>query len=84
MLVTGQFFWGRHFSPLPLFFRRQSVHVDFVLSAANLHAVTYGIAQNRDPAYIRKVSESVKVAEFVPKSGEFHKREPKRKDTLEM
>jgi ubiquitin-activating enzyme E1 len=68
---SGAPFWsGPKRCPHPLEFDpSNSVHVDFVLSAANLHAETYGIAQNRDPAYIRKVSESVKVAEFVPKSG---------------
>ncbi|XP_022080221.1 ubiquitin-like modifier-activating enzyme 1 [Acanthaster planci] len=68
---SGAPFWsGPKRCPHPLTFDPSSpAHLDYILAAANLHAETYGLPQNRDMAYIRKVVESVKVPPFVPKSG---------------
>lgn len=45
------------------------MHLEYIISAANLHAFNYGLRGERDPAIFRKVADSVIVPEFSPKSG---------------
>uniref|UniRef100_A0A8C5MVR8 E1 ubiquitin-activating enzyme n=1 Tax=Leptobrachium leishanense TaxID=445787 RepID=A0A8C5MVR8_9ANUR len=47
----------------------QALHLDYVLSAANLLAQTYGIAGSTDRVELVEILKSVKVPEFIPKSG---------------
>jgi len=44
-------------------------HLQFIISAANLHAFNYGLRGETDPAVFRKVADSVVVPEFTPRSG---------------
>lgn len=43
--------------------------MDYIISAANLHAFNYGLRGETNPAVFRKVVDSVIVPEFTPKSG---------------
>lgn len=43
--------------------------MQFILSAANLHAFNYGLKGSRDMAQIRKTLDAVIVPEFTPKAG---------------
>lgn len=47
----------------------QPTHLDYIISAANLHAFNYGLRGDTNPAAFRKVVDSVIVPEFTPKSG---------------
>lgn len=69
--TSGQPFWsGPKRCPKPILFDvNNSLHLDFIFAAANLRAETYNINQIRDRVYIANVVSSVKVPEFVPKSG---------------
>ncbi|KAJ7283525.1 ubiquitin activating enzyme [Mycena rebaudengoi] len=68
---TGQPFWsGPKRAPDPLVFNSNDpVHLQYIISAANLHAFNYGLRGETDPAVFRKVADSVIVPEFTPKSG---------------
>ncbi|XP_030750394.1 ubiquitin-like modifier-activating enzyme 1 isoform X1 [Sitophilus oryzae] len=68
---TGQLFWsGPKRCPVPLTFDiNDTLHLDYVIAAANLKAQVYGIPTNRDRAYIAGVASKVEVPPFVPKSG---------------
>jgi ubiquitin-activating enzyme E1 len=44
-------------------------HLQFIISAANLHAFNYGLRGETDPTVFRKVADSVVVPEFTPRSG---------------
>ncbi|XP_025206612.1 ubiquitin-like modifier-activating enzyme 1 [Melanaphis sacchari] len=68
---SGQPFWsGPKRCPKPIIFDvNNSLHLDYILTAANLRAETYNINQIRDRVYVANVVSSVKVPEFVPKSG---------------
>ncbi|KAF8742413.1 hypothetical protein AX14_004632 [Amanita brunnescens Koide BX004] len=68
---TGQPFWsGPKRAPDPLTFNsNDSLHLQYVIAAANLHAFNYGLKGETDPAIFRKVADSVIVPEFTPKSG---------------
>lgn len=46
----------------------QSVHLEYIISAANLHAYNYGLRGETDPTIFKKVADAVKVPEFTPKS----------------
>jgi len=69
--TSGQPFWsGPKRCPKPIIFDvNNTLHLDYILAAANLRAETYNINQVRDRVYIANVVSSVKVPEFVPKSG---------------
>jgi len=43
--------------------------LDFIVSAANLHAFNYGLRGDTDPAVFKKVADAVVVPEFTPRSG---------------
>ncbi|KAJ8963633.1 hypothetical protein NQ314_005480, partial [Rhamnusium bicolor] len=62
---TGQLFWsGPKRCPEPLTFDvDNTLHLDYIVAAANLKANVYGIPANRDREYIAEVPE------FIPKSG---------------
>ncbi|XP_043936660.1 ubiquitin-like modifier-activating enzyme 1 [Protopterus annectens] len=68
---SGAPFWsGPKRCPHALSFDvRNSLHLEYVAAAANLFAETYGISGSRDTAAIARILESVKVPEFIPKSG---------------
>uniref|UniRef100_D8PKV1 Ubiquitin-activating enzyme E1 1 n=1 Tax=Schizophyllum commune (strain H4-8 / FGSC 9210) TaxID=578458 RepID=D8PKV1_SCHCM len=68
---SGQPFWsGPKRAPDPLVFDATNpLHMEFIISAANLHAYNYGLRGETDPNLFRKVAESVIVPEFTPKSG---------------
>ncbi|XP_022190676.2 ubiquitin-like modifier-activating enzyme 1 [Nilaparvata lugens] len=68
---SGQPFWsGPKRCPAPITFSvDNSLHLDYVLAAANLKAEVYGIPQNRNRDEIAQIVSKVKVPEFTPKSG---------------
>jgi ubiquitin-activating enzyme E1 len=45
------------------------LHLDFVITAANLHAFNYGLKGEKDATVFRKVLPTVIVPEFTPKQG---------------
>jgi len=67
---TGQQYWsGPKRCPKPIVFDvNNTLHLDFIFSAANLRAETYNISQIRDRVYIANVVSSVKVPEYILKS----------------
>lgn len=68
---SGQPFWsGPKRCPKPVVFNiNNSLHLDYIFTAANLRAEIYNINQIRDRVYIANVVCSVEVPEFIPKSG---------------
>jgi len=68
---SGQPFWsGPKRCPKPVIFDvNNSLHLDYIFTAANLRAEIYNINQIRDRVYIANVVSSVEVPEFIPKSG---------------
>ncbi|KAJ8981692.1 hypothetical protein NQ317_003413 [Molorchus minor] len=68
---TGQLFWsGPKRCPEALTFDvNNSLHLDYIVAAANLKATVYGMPTNRDRNYIAQVVNRVEIPEFVPKSG---------------
>lgn len=68
---TGQPFWsGPKRAPEALTFNSNDpTHLEYIISAANLHAFNYGLRGDTNPALFRKVADSVIVPEFTPKSG---------------
>lgn len=46
----------------------QSIHLDFIVAAANLHAFNYGLRGDTDLALFKRVADSVPVPGFTPKS----------------
>ncbi|KAG0169689.1 SPS-sensor component ptr3 [Apophysomyces sp. BC1034] len=68
---SGQMFWsGPKRAPEPIIFDvNDSIHLDFVVYAANLHAFNYGLKGETDREYFRRELENVIVPEFKPKEG---------------
>ncbi|TPX71107.1 hypothetical protein SpCBS45565_g01260 [Spizellomyces sp. 'palustris'] len=68
---SGTPFWsGPKRAPDPVIFDPENrLHLDFVVTAANLHAFNYGIKGRVDQEYFKEVLKSVNVPEFVPRSG---------------
>ncbi|CAE7057018.1 unnamed protein product [Rhizoctonia solani] len=68
---TGQPFWsGPKRAPDPLTFdSNDATHLDYIISAANLHAYNYGLKGSTDPALFKRVADGVNLPEFVPRAG---------------
>jgi len=68
---NGAPFWsGPKRAPKPLVFDAEDpVHLEFVLSTANLRAQIFGIEGTRDANVLRTALSHVKVPEFSPKKG---------------
>lgn len=68
---TGTPFWsGPKRCPHPLVFDADvEMHLDYVVAAANLRALNYGIPQNRNRSEIAALATGVHVPEFTPRSG---------------
>lgn len=69
--TSGAPFWsGPKRCPHNLTFSiSDSMHLDYVVPAANLKAYVYGIPQIRDREKIKEILKRIDVPEFVPKSG---------------
>ncbi|XP_022919652.2 ubiquitin-like modifier-activating enzyme 1 isoform X1 [Onthophagus taurus] len=68
---TGQLFWsGPKRCPEALTFDiDNSLHMDYIYTAANLKAEVYGIPQVRDYKVVKEMVSKIQVPEFIPKSG---------------
>ncbi|RUP12667.1 hypothetical protein BC936DRAFT_139798, partial [Jimgerdemannia flammicorona] len=68
---TGTLFWsGPKRAPEPIQFNPDDeIHMEFIVTAANLHAFNYGLKGETDRAYFRRVLADVIVPEFSPKKG---------------
>lgn len=68
---SGAPFWsGPKRAPEPLVFDAENpVHMDFIVAAAQLHAVNYGLKGDASPAHVKSVLASVVVPEFAPRKG---------------
>ncbi|XP_031781456.1 ubiquitin-like modifier-activating enzyme 1 [Nasonia vitripennis] len=68
---SGQPFWsGPKRCPVPLDFDvSNELHLDYIIAAANLKAIVYGIPINRNRDEIAKIASTVEVPGFTPKSG---------------
>ncbi|KAJ3054414.1 SPS-sensor component ptr3 [Rhizophlyctis rosea] len=68
---TGTPFWsGPKRAPDPVLFDAEnSLHLDFIITAANLHAFNYNIKGRNDAAFFKQVLANTIVPEFQPKSG---------------
>eukprot|EP00466_Bigelowiella_natans_P017477 jgi/Bigna1/88516/estExt_fgenesh1_pg.C_330078 len=67
----GNPFWtGHKRPPSPLKFDPENeLHLEFVVAAANLHAVVYGLEGSRNKAAIKKEIAKVVIKAFVPEKG---------------
>lgn len=79
---NGSPFWsGPKRAPTPLKFNPEDpLHLDFVISAANLRAVNYGLQGERDPTAFKKVLSTITVPEFTPKKVKIQVNENEKKD----
>eukprot|EP00286_Rhodomonas_abbreviata_P025957 CAMPEP_0181313380 /NCGR_PEP_ID=MMETSP1101-20121128/14216_1 /TAXON_ID=46948 /ORGANISM="Rhodomonas abbreviata, Strain Caron Lab Isolate" /LENGTH=774 /DNA_ID=CAMNT_0023420327 /DNA_START=120 /DNA_END=2440 /DNA_ORIENTATION=+ len=68
---AGTPFWsGPKRAPKPQVFNaEEQLHMDFIMSAANLRAKMYSLPECRDPAVFRAALVDVMVPEFVPQQG---------------
>lgn len=66
---SGQPFWsGPKRPPVPIKYDAEDeTHLEFVQAGANIFAFIFNLPYNTDKQYIKKVSNSVVVEEFVPK-----------------
>jgi len=71
MTSTNTPFWGGSKTfPVPAVFdARNKMHLDFIVSAANLRAFNYGLPQNRNIEEIKTFVQNVQVPKFIPKAG---------------
>ncbi|KAK3736400.1 hypothetical protein QZH41_017900 [Actinostola sp. cb2023] len=70
--TSGQLFWsGPKRCPHAIVFDpRENTHMDFIVAVANLRAYMFGIPGSRDTTFVLDILKSVKVPEFIPKSGD--------------
>lgn len=54
---------------LEFVFHSQDLHIDYVLSGANLYAKSYGLPGSKDRVALAKLLQDIKVPEFTPRSG---------------
>ncbi|KAI9096953.1 ubiquitin-activating emzyme E1 [Phlyctochytrium arcticum] len=68
---SGTPFWsGPKRAPLPVVFDPEDkLHLDFVITGANLHAYNYGIKGRSDPEFFKETLKTLNVPEFVPRAG---------------
>ncbi|KAM5146463.1 ubiquitin-like modifier-activating enzyme 1 isoform 1-T1 [Mantella aurantiaca] len=68
---SGAPFWsGPKRCPHPLLFSgNNSLHLDYIIAAANLFAESYGVSGSTDRPAVLECLKNVKVIEFTPKSG---------------
>ncbi|KAJ3153574.1 SPS-sensor component ptr3 [Geranomyces variabilis] len=68
---SGTAFWsGPKRAPEPVIFDANNpLHMDFIVTAANLHAYNYGIRGRVDQEYFRDILKGITLPEFVPKAG---------------
>jgi ubiquitin-activating enzyme E1 len=68
---SGVPFWsGPKRAPEPISFDAEnSMHLDFIIATANLHAFNYGLKGDRNPSVFKNVLKTVIVPEFTPKKG---------------
>lgn len=68
---SGAPFWsGPKRCPHPLeFSTNNDLHMDYILAAANLYALSYGLPSCNDRSALTKLLQDIKVPEFTPKSG---------------
>ncbi|XP_014229516.1 ubiquitin-like modifier-activating enzyme 1 [Trichogramma pretiosum] len=68
---SGQLFWsGPKRCPIPLTFdASNSLHLDYIVAAANLKAAVYGIKGSNNREEIASFVNTIQVPEFTPKSG---------------
>lgn len=71
MTSAGAPFWsGPKRPPSPVSFdAADSLHIEFVLAAANLRAFNFGISGTRDLVAIKEALQDVMVPEFTPQKG---------------
>lgn len=67
---SGELFWSgqKKIPSIITFDVNQKLHIDFIVSAANLRAELYGLEQNRDYLYAIECVQRVMVPIFEPKS----------------
>ncbi|XP_069873431.1 ubiquitin-like modifier-activating enzyme 1 isoform X2 [Dipodomys merriami] len=68
---SGALFWsGPKRCPHPLIFDvNNTLHLDYVMAAANLFAQMYGLTGSRDRTAVATLLQSLQVPKFTPKSG---------------
>lgn len=68
---SGQPFWtSPKRAPDALTFdSNNTLHLDFIIAAANLRAANYGLKGGNDIAHIKAVADAVRIPPFTPKSG---------------
>ncbi|XP_066919835.1 ubiquitin-like modifier-activating enzyme 1 [Clytia hemisphaerica] len=71
MTESGAPFWSgpKRCPKIIIFDTSNDLHMDFIVSAANLFAFNVGVEGTRDRNVVKKSLESVEVPVFVPKSG---------------
>jgi ubiquitin-activating enzyme E1 len=67
--TNGAPFWsGPKRAPKPITFDpKNPLHLEFVISAANLRAFNFGLKGEHDPEVFLKILPNIMVAEFTPK-----------------
>jgi len=79
---NGTPFWsGPKRAPKPIQFNPENLmHLEFILSAANLRAHIFGLKGSRDLEFLKKISNSFSTPTFVPKKVKISVNENEEKD----